>query len=124
METDWQDLLTGSEYQLREGSVTVTLPSGRKHAVAVTREGDAFHVSGIVARRNVVEAIEGPALRAWQRNRASQLVGFRLDKRGRLVGEAWVPLAGLGEAEFRLYVRSVAKACDRFEYLLTGADRE
>ncbi|HEU5178897.1 MAG TPA: hypothetical protein VFU24_15710, partial [Burkholderiales bacterium] len=63
-------------------------------------------------------------LRAWRRNRSSQLVGFRVDQRGRLVGEAWVPKAGLSAQEFQVYVRRVAAECDRFEYLLTGAYSE
>lgn len=53
-----------------------------------------------------------------------QLVGFRLDQKGRLVGEAWVPKAGLSRDEFLLYVKRVADECDLFEYHLTGNDRE
>jgi hypothetical protein len=53
-----------------------------------------------------------------------QLVGFRLDQKGRLVGEAWVPKAGLTRDEFLLYAKRVADECDLFEYHLTGKDRE
>lgn len=46
------------------------------------------------------------------------------DRRGRLVGEAWVPKAGLTGHEFQLYVRHLAVEADRFEYRLTGRDFE
>jgi len=52
------------------------------------------------------------------------LMGFRIDRRGRLVGEAWVPKAGLTGEEFQLYVRHLAVEADRFEYGLTGRDSE
>ena len=68
--------------------------------------------------------IPDAALRAWKRNRSTQLVGFRVDRKGRLVGEAWVPKAGLERGEFLLYVVRVATECDLFEYHLTGKDRE
>jgi hypothetical protein len=42
-------------------------------------------------------------------------VGFKIDGRGRLVGEAWVPPAGLNREEWSVYVRAVARACDRVE---------
>ena len=67
---------------------------------------------------------ERVALVAWERNRASSLVGFRVDDRGRLVGESWVPTPGLTRDEFLFYLRSAAAACDLFEYQLTGKDRE
>ena len=52
------------------------------------------------------------------------MIEFRVDRRGRLVGEAWVPKPGLDADEFLLYVRRVAEECDRFEYILTGRDVE
>ena len=52
----------------------------------------------------------------------TELVGFRIDARGRLIGEAWVPKAGVTSSEFTSYLRAVAAECDRFEYQLTGSD--
>ncbi len=65
---------------------------------------------------------EGPHVAAWKRNRFSDLIGFKIDGRGRLVGEAWVPVAGLDAEEWALYVGTVARTCDRVEYLLSGRD--
>ena len=58
------------------------------------------------------------------RNRTAALVGFRIDNRSRLVGEAWVSKSGLTTEEFELYVRNLAAECDRFEFVLTGRDAE
>ena len=94
------------------------------HRVHVESKDDAVELRAVVARRAVVEAQENPAFAAWDRNRSASLVGFRLDERGRLVGESWVPGAGLTAEEFSTYVRATAAACDLFEFHLTGKDRE
>ena len=41
-----------------------------------------------------------------------------------MLGEAWVPSAGLTAEEFRVYVHTVAAESDRFEQQLTGLDKE
>jgi hypothetical protein len=105
-------------------AVVVDLGHGRRHRVDVRATGDALELSGVVARRAIVEETENAALAAWERNRAVSLVGFRLDNRGRLVGEAWMPTSGLSRDEFLFYVRSTAASCDLFEFQLTGKDRE
>jgi hypothetical protein len=105
-------------------TVVVRFADERHQHVRVLDEGDSLRVVGVVARRGVVEGLESIALRAWSRNRATQLVGFRLDDRGRLVGESWIPKAGLSGEELITYVRQVAAECDRLEYLLTGRDIE
>ena len=96
----------------------------RQHRVNVSAEGDSIELTSVVARRSVVEQSKDTAIAAWQRNRGASLVGFRIDKGGRLVGEAWVPGAGLTADEFQFYLRSTAAACDLFEFQLTGKDRE
>jgi hypothetical protein len=44
--------------------------------------------------------------------------------RGRLVGEAWVPIAGLNAGEVALCLPTLASSCDCLEYILTGRDEE
>jgi hypothetical protein len=61
-------------------------------------------------------------VRTWRRNRGTELVGFHIDRRRRLMGVTWVPKAGLAEAEFQLCVRTLATECDRYEFELTGQD--
>lgn len=105
--------------------IEVTFADSRKHRVTVEEGSDrrGLRLSAVAARPAMVpDDPEGPHVHAWKRNRFSDLVGFKIDGRGRLVGEAWVPLAGLDAEEWALYVRTVARACDRVEYLLSGRD--
>jgi hypothetical protein len=67
---------------------------------------------------------EAPEVESWLINRYRELVGFKTVERGTIIGEAWVLTEDLTAEEWELYVRTVAKACDRLEYLWTGADRE
>jgi hypothetical protein len=107
----------------RDG-IDVQFADERRHRVRVEEGTEELCLSGVVAGRDVLQGMEGLALRAWRRNRSTQLVGFRIDQEGRLVGEARVPTAGLSQEEFVIYVRQVAAECDRLEFLLTGKDVE
>lgn len=123
--TDWRRLCASARDLSIDGSaIVVALGRSRQHRVEVAFQEDAIELRAIVARRAAIEGRETLELAAWKRNRAASLVGFRLDERGRMLGEAWVPTAGLTPAEFQLYVRTLAAACDLFEFQLTGADRE
>jgi hypothetical protein len=108
-----------------DGEIVVALGAGRQQRVNVEPETrwDLIRLWAIAARRADLATVEElPSVFAWIRNRHSDLVGFKIDQRGRLVGEAWVATAGLNAEEWALWVRSVAQACDRMEYLLTGKD--
>src|SRR5688500_6093724 len=123
--TDWRRYCVGARgIQVDRDAAMVALGRGRKHRVDVAASQDVIELSAVVARRGVVEVQENPTLAAWKRNRSVSLVGFRLDDRGRLVGESWVPAAGLTDGEFVVYLRGLAAACDLFEFQLTGKDKE
>lgn len=124
MAREWTRLCKGAGFRVDGDTIEVRFAEGRHQHVRVLEEGDSLRIIGVVARRGVVEGLENVALRAWNRNRSTQLVGFRLDDRGRLVGESWIPKAGLSGEELATYVRQVAVECDRLEYLLTGRDVE
>jgi hypothetical protein len=64
-----------------------------------------------------------PDLWTWKMNHDADFVGFRMDERGRLIGEIHVPMAGLDAGEFEFLVRKIARICDRWEFKLTGEDR-
>jgi hypothetical protein len=122
---DWRKLCTGAQdVQIDGDAVVVTFGHGRQHRVDVESMSEAVELRAVVARRAVVDEQDNAALAAWYRNRAANLVGFRLDDRGRLVGESWVPGAGLTAEEFLVYLRGIAAACDLFEFQLTGKDKE
>ena len=68
--------------------------------------------------------MERPEVEAWLINRYRELVGFKVAERGTIIGEAWVPMIDVTPDEWKLYVETVAKACDRLEFLWTGRDSE
>lgn len=122
---EWREFCVGAPDLIPDGAgVTVQFSNGRRQRIDI-RPGDVvIELRGVVARRSVAMQIERVALVAWEHNRASSLVGFRVDDRGHLVGESWVPTCGLTRDEFLFYLRSAAASCDLFEYQLTGKDRE
>jgi len=124
MAADWVRFCRAKDLTVIESNIDVRFGDERTHRVTVTDKGDAYLISGLVVRQAVAASIPDLPVRAWVRNRTTQLVGFRIDRRQRLVGEAWLPKVGLTPEEFQLYLRLVASECDRFEYLLTGRDVE
>lgn len=122
---DWIRFCRGVEGMSVVGDhVEVATNGERRQRVMVRETTEAFELTGVVVRPSMALGIPDLALRAWRRNRAMQLVGFRIDRKGRLIGESWVPKAGLTRDEFLLYIQRVADECDLFEYHLTGRDRE
>jgi hypothetical protein len=124
MRPEWTKLCRDEAFTVDGEGVIVTLAHERRHRIEVRDAGDVYELHGIVARGSVVRAQPDLPLRIWERNRATELVGFRIDRRKRLLGESWVPKAGLTAAEFGTYLRHLAAVCDRLEFLLTGSDLE
>jgi hypothetical protein len=123
--SDWKTFCRGVEGVSFDGeSVEVTQPNERRHRIIISDTKDAYELTGIVARASILSDLSNVPLKGWRRNRATQLVGFKIDQKGRLVGKAWVPKAGLQREEFLFYLRHIATECDLFEYNLTGDDRE
>jgi mitochondrial fission protein ELM1 len=122
---DWWHFCRGEQGISVDADGFEVVTTGERHQrIAVRETADTFELTGVVARPSAIAGIPDVALRTWRRNRATQLVGFRLDQKGRLVGEAWVPKAALTRDDFLLYAKRVADECDLFEYHLTGKDRE
>lgn len=124
MTESWTKLCNAKDLRLVDNGVEVIFSDERKHKVTVEEQVDAYLLNGKIVRQSVVSSVIDLPMLVWQRNRITSLVGFRFDKRGRLVGEAFVPREGLTKQEFQLYLRAVASECDRFEYALTGRDVE
>lgn len=122
MDANWMTWCNTADIHIQDGDIEFRLPNGRTHRVLVAEDRESYRLTGVILQPSKVSRLSEPALLAWQRNRFTQLVGFRVDGRGRLVGEATVPKVGLQADEFQLYVRAVARECDRIEYLLTGQD--
>jgi hypothetical protein len=124
MNINWRQFCKAEGFASFDDGVEVRFDSGRSQKVAVEDHGDAFLLRSVVARQAFVNEVPDAALRAWVRNRSAFLVGFRVDERGRVVGEAWVPKPGITNSEFQMVLRHLATESDRFEFQLTGEDRE
>jgi len=112
----------------REGnSVEVDLwPGGRKHIVKVNRRSETYIFSSrVVDAKHVTQSNRywrDLVYRAWRKNSVKELITFAFDERDRLIGLIAQPAATLDHEELKLYIDTVAKECDRFEYALTGKD--
>lgn len=102
----------------------VTLGDGRRHRVGIREDGEHLLLFATVLRPSAAREIKNLAMRAWLRNREIQLIGFRIDTKERLIAEAIILKEGITKAEFHLYLDTLAIEADRFEYALTGEDRE
>ena len=119
---DWKKFCCARDISVEEDTIKVFFNNERKHLVRAEEANDELRVWSIIARQAIVAQQKDIQLHIWQRNHISKLVSYRIDGKGRLIGEAWVPKSGLTPDEFGLYVRTVAAECDRLEYLLTGRD--
>lgn len=99
----------------------------RKQAVEILLVDDDCQLTSVVLPASYViknyKRWRSIARLAWQRNADTDIVTFTFDKRDRLVGRVRHPAATLDREEMLLYVRSLVRECDRFEYLLSGTDQ-
>lgn len=124
MSPNWQSLCRDGAFRIAGNKIEVMLDKGRHQFVEVHPSDDEILLYSVVARPAAVAQFENAALRAWKRNRAVPLVSFRVDDRGRMISESWVPTCGLTREEFQLHVRTIAIESDRFEFQITGKDIE
>ena len=112
----------------REGQVIlVKLHEGsRSQAIRVSRYEDRYVFQSVVLPASAVTRNNHHrrriAYRAWRRNSSKPLVTFAFDDDDSLIGLIEVPAATLDHEEIDLYIEALARECDRFEYVLTGAD--
>jgi len=121
---DWRIACRAKDLTIDGPFVDVKLTDERGQSVCIEYDGDAYRLSTFVAKQALVSGLSDLPLQTWNRNKLAQLVGFGMDRKRRLVGEAWIPNISLTAEDIRLYVRILANAADRFEYALTGKDAE
>ena len=100
---------------------------GRRHRINLARKRNGDYVLTCVVLGSATVTDSKAKWRelarlAWRRNAEQELVTFAFDDSHRLVGQVRHPADHLDFEEFELYVRTLARECDRFEYLLTGQD--
>lgn len=122
---DWRVLTRTAGFHVRGDAIEVRFDDGRSQRVRVEEEEvETIRIWTVAARRADVDRIDHPELYAWLRNRLVDLIDFRVDRDGRIIGEASIATPGLTAEEWALYVRAVARSADRLEYLLSGRDIE
>lgn len=124
MGNSWRSLCSSPHFNLDGEDVIVRFENGRIHKVRVQETENVIEVHALVARAAAVADVADLPLRLWRRNRSAQLVSFRIDTRGRVCAQGWVPKAGLTAEEFQHVLHHVAAESDRFEFILTGKDVE
>jgi hypothetical protein len=122
---DWKSVARDAGFRVSlDNSIEVPLGTTRQtvHVDADTCD-EALRLWSVIATPKVFEDVSDSPLRyAWERNRFSELVGFSVDRRQRLVGETWVPRDGLTSSELNLQLRELARVCDWHEFRLAGED--
>ena len=82
MTLDWRQLSKGDGMEVLGDVVDVSFHGGRHQRVRVEQLDGSLLVYGVIARAAAVRNLQDPALRAWERNCLSRVVGLRLDERG------------------------------------------
>lgn len=116
-------------WKRRASTIDIELwKQGHHQRVHLERHGDHYRLWSIAAGAGYVtrndSAWRALAYRAWRKNSLKELVGFSFDRQHRLIGVIEQPAATFDHEELVLYVETLARECDRFEFILTGEDRE
>jgi hypothetical protein len=126
LSADWREYARAAGHRIEGPRITVTLEGGRQQIVRVDESSapSALRLwSVILGPSSTAQLKDGEPLEyAWERNRLSDLLGFTIDQRGRLIGESWVSLDGLTAKVFGIHVIEVARVCDWHELRLSGLD--
>jgi hypothetical protein len=123
---EWRDHAKTAGYKVVGSGITVNTRGGRRQEVQVDESvgADGIRLWSVILGPSATRDLdEGRPLEyAWERNRLSDLIGFSVDSRGRLIGESWVPVDGLTAQVFALHLGEIARVCDWHELRLSGAD--
>jgi hypothetical protein len=121
---DWREFCRGAEgVSVEKQGVQVFTADLRSRSIRIRETPNTYELASIV-RHKVPPDTEYLAIRTWRRNRAIHLLGFRIDRKDRMIAEAWIPKPGLNPQEFVTCLRNLAVECDLFEYTLTGRDSD
>lgn len=124
MAAEWAKLCQARDLIVEEPHVVIEFGDDRRHRVTVDVNADEYLLRALVARQSIVANLPNLPIQVWLRNRAMSLVGFRIDRSGRLIAETWVSKVGVTRSEFQHHLRTIAVEADRFEFVLTGGDSE
>ena len=123
----WIDDLVADErlpWQRNGRQVRILLSrNGRSQIVRLARRRDRYIFSSVVAPvRAVSEDRRSLAFRLWRRNALKAVVTFTVDRHERVIGLIDQPIESVRSKELKFYLETLARECDRLEYILTGED--
>ena len=123
MSADWKRFSREAALRIEGNALLIACGGDRMQRVFVeVTDAETLRLWSVVVRRRDVPP--DAAIASWKINRYRELVGFRVAEHGRVIGESWIPATGLTADEWKLYVETLAHACDRLEYQWTGKDFE
>ena len=97
--------------------------TGRGQLVRLSRRRDHYVFTSIIAKVSAVnESRRDLAFRIWRRNALKTVVTFAIDDRDRVIGLIDQPIESIHAKELKFYLETLARECDRFEYIMTGQD--
>jgi hypothetical protein len=126
LRADWKGIARAAGFRVaHDDSITLGLEGGSSQRLAFELDegGESLYAVSVIAGPRTLEAAASDETiwrYAWNRNRLSDLLGFTIDRHGRLVGEAWIPMDHLTPEEFTLYITELARVSDWHEFRLTG----
>lgn len=103
------------------------LRRSRTQKVYIRRGGDMYVFHSLVTKRAYFNKKSKSfkrdvVFRSWRKNALSDLVSFSFNDKGQLVGTIEQPVGTVDHEEIEIYINSLARECDRFEYALMGDD--
>ncbi len=125
MSADWKTVARQLGHGVQSNEIMLQLSTGRQQRVFVEQDGVALRIWSVILGPAATSELQDgrPLEYAWERNRLSDLVGFSLDSRSRLIGETWIPNGGMTRELFALHLEELARVCDWHELRLSGDDR-
>lgn len=104
--------------------LVVSFAGGRKQAITVKRLASRYRLTSNVLHKARVEQLGRLNIlkTLWTRNRLSNLVGFKLDRSGKVVGYIEHLADTLDPSDLAYSIEVLARECDRLEFILSGVD--
>ncbi len=108
----------------RNGHLSVEFLSGRQQRIFIDRRDKYYKMWSVILSNSKVEEFGEVKLiqNIWNKNRQTDVVGFCIDKKNRLIGSIQQLAETIDREELIFYIHILAKECDRLEYLFSGKD--
>ena len=102
--------------------------SDRTQRIRVAQQDSTYQFTSVVARvKDVVgrgnRARSDLVFRILCRNALKPIVFLHIDDRDRVIGQVTCPVSTADAPEIEFYLTTLARDCDRFEYILLGLDQ-